>query len=87
MSHEERTAKKTVTVIVNGRPKEFEKGEITYEEVIHLAFDNPPTGPNIQFTVVYTRGVGNKPAGTLTEGETVQVKDRMEFDVTPTNKS
>jgi len=80
-------ATKTVTIIVNGTPKEVEKEEITFEEVINLAFDNPPTGTNVQFTVVYTRGVGNKPSGTLIEGQSVKVKDRMEFDVTTTNKS
>ena len=52
-----------------------------------LAFYNPPTGDGIQYTVQYTRGHGNKPAGTLVEGQTVKLKDGMEFDVTSTNRS
>ena len=55
--------------------------------VAALAFDNPPTGEGVQFTVQYTRGQGDKPAGTLVEGQSVKVKDGMEFDVTATNRS
>jgi hypothetical protein len=79
---------KTVTVIVNGRPKTLPKKEVlTFEEVIALAFENPPTGDGIQYTVQYTRGHGNKPAGTLVEGQSVKIKEGMEFDVTSTNRS
>ena len=79
---------KTVTIIVNGRAKTVPKNEeITFDQVVALAFPTPPTGDGVQFTVQYTRGQGNKPAGTLVEGQSVKVKDGMEFDVTPTNRS
>jgi len=72
---------------VNGRPKTVPKNEeIAFEQVVALAFPNPPTGDGVQFTVQYTRGGGHK-AGTLVEGQSVKVKDGMEFDVTPTNRS
>lgn len=78
----------TVTIIVNGRAKTVPKNEeITFDQVVSLAFPNPPSGDGVQFTVQYTRGQGNKPAGTLVEGQSVKVKDGMEFDVTPTNRS
>lgn len=79
---------KTVTIVINGRPKTLPKKEVlTFEEVIALAFENPPTGDGIQYTVQYTRGHGNKPAGTLVEGQSVKIKEGMEFDVTSTNRS
>lgn len=79
---------KTVTIIVNGRPKTVpKKDELTFEEVVALAFENPQTGDGIQYTIQYTRGHGNKPAGTLVEGQSVKVKEGMEFDVTSTNRS
>lgn len=79
---------KTVTIIVNGRPKEIDKNaDLTYEQIVALAFPNPPTGQNVQFTVQYTRGQGNKPSGVLIEGQSVKVKDGMVFDVTATNRS
>ncbi len=79
---------KTVTIIVNGRERSWPKNaEISYEEVVRLAFENPPTGDDIQITVQYTRGEGHKPSGTLVEGQSVKVKDGMVFDVTATNRS
>jgi len=78
----------TITIVVNGRQKTIPKNdELTFEEVIALAFDNPQSGDAIQYTVQYTRGHGNKPAGSLVEGQSVKTKKGMEFDVTATNRS
>ncbi len=78
---------KSFTVIVNGREKTVTANELTFNQVVALAFDNPPTGPNIEFTITYRRGEGHKPEGTLAEGGSVKVKDGMIFNVTPTDKS
>lgn len=78
---------KEVTVVFNGRPKTIVKERLTFQEVIAYAFDNPPSGEGVQFTIQYTRGHSGKPNGTLLEGESVMVKDGMEFDVTATNRS
>ncbi len=79
---------KTVTIVVNGRPKTVLKDEeLSFEAVVALAFPVSPGGVDLQFTVQYTRGRGDKPAGTLVEGQSVRVKEGMEFDVTPTNRS
>ncbi len=78
---------KEYTIIVNGREKVVTTKELTFDEVVALAFDNPPSGPYICFTITYRRGHGNKPEGTLTEGEAVKVKDGMIFNVTATDKS
>ena len=78
----------TVTIIVNGRAKTVPKNAVLgFWDIVKLVFDNPQTGDGIQYTIQYTRGQGNKPSGTLVEGQTVKVKDGMEFDVTPTNRS
>jgi hypothetical protein len=78
---------KQITIIVNGRAKQVPKEEMTFEELVALAFDNPPSGSNIVFTVTYRKGHGNKPEGTLTQGEMVKVKEGMIFNVTATDKS
>lgn len=79
---------KTVTVVVNARPKTVPKNdELTFEEVVALAFPNAPMGDGIQYTVQYTRGHGHKPSGPLVEGQCVKAKEGMEFDVTSTNRS
>lgn len=76
-----------VTIVVNGRPKKVQKGELTYDEVLALAFDPVPSGPNWVFTVTYRRGHGPHGEGSLTPGESVKVVDGMIFDVTATDKS
>lgn len=79
---------KDVTIIVNGREKTVPKNDdLTFSELVALAFDNPPSGENIAFTITYRKGHGNKPEGTLAEGESVKIKDGMIFNVTPTDKS
>jgi Multiubiquitin len=78
---------KPATIIVNGTAHEVDKSEIFYAEVVALAFVNPPTGPNIEISVTYRRGHGEKPEGILAPGQSVKVKDGMVFNVTATDKS
>ena len=72
---------------MNGRRKEVYGKQISFEEAVKLAFPNPPAGVEVQFTVQFTRGPEPKPTGTLIEGQSVKVRDGMEFDVTSTNRS
>lgn len=74
-------------VIVNGRKKVVTTDELTFDEVVALAYDPVPSGPNWVFTITYRRGGGNKPEGTLRPGESVKVKEGMIFNVTATDKS
>ncbi len=78
---------KEFTIIVNGQEKTVITKELSYAEVIALAYEDPPTGQYILFTVTYRRGHGNKPEGTLVDGEAIKVKEGMIFNVTVTDKS
>jgi hypothetical protein len=80
-------AQKDYTIIVNGRQKVVHQQDLGFEEVVKLAFENPPTGPNVIITVTYTGAVGPTPDGTLTKGGHVQIKDGTVFNVTATDKS
>ena len=85
---EEHGHEKEITINVNGRKKEVRAKELSYMEIVNLAYDNnPPTGPNIGFAITYRRGHGDKPEGSLIEGQTVKIKEGMIFNVTPTDKS
>jgi hypothetical protein len=76
-----------VTVIVNGREKTVTAKELSFDEVVALAFDPVPAGENVMITVTFRGGHGDKPQGTLVKGETVKVKDGMVFNVRATDKS
>lgn len=75
------------TIIVNTREKEVEGNEVTYTQIVGLAFDNPPTGEFIEITVAYRDGPGPNKEGTLQPGGSVRIKKDMIFDVTATDKS
>ncbi len=78
---------KVYKIIVNGRQKEVSTKTLSFDQVVALAFNPVPSGPNVQFTVTYRKGPRKNHEGSMTEGETVRIKDGMIFDVTETNKS
>ncbi|KQY56179.1 hypothetical protein ASD11_14965 [Aeromicrobium sp. Root495] len=79
--------KKSTTLMINGRAREWNDKEISFEELVGLAYPNPPQGSNIEYTITFRRGNGNKPEGSLKAGQSVKVKEGMIFDVTPTDLS
>ena len=79
---------KSATIYVNTTPKIWDQKKITFEQVLALAFDPVPAGPNWEFTVTYRKGGDNsKPEGSLQAGEAVKVKNGMTFNATATDKS
>jgi len=79
--------KKTVTIIVEGAPHEWPKGEITYAEVVSLEVPDYSNHPEITYSVKYKNGHGNKPEGVLSPGASVKVKEGMIFSVSETGQS
>ena len=73
-------------IIVNTRSKTVESEYVTYEEVVSLAFDPPPSGPYILITVKYRKGPrGSK--GSLLPGKKTKVAEGMIFNVRVTDQS
>jgi hypothetical protein len=77
---------KEVTIIVNARQKQWSKKEISFDEVVNLAYGTPNYETSV-YTVTYQKGEDKKPKGSLTRGESVHVKEGMIFDVLRTDKS
>lgn len=75
------------TIFVNTRKKEEKKRHLTYDQVVALAFNPVPTGPNIMFTITYRNGPRQNPEGELLPAGRVKIKNGMIFDVTQTIKS
>lgn len=72
-------------IIVNARPREVTGTNISYSQVVNLAFPDDPTASQFLYSVHY---VGpHVPDGTLAEGQSVRLENGMKFDVTKTNRS
>jgi hypothetical protein len=56
-------------------------------EVVRLAFPEATINDTTVYTVTYKRGHGEKPEGTMVDGDNVKLKSGMIFNVTPTDKS
>ena len=77
---------KETTIFVNGTEYKVEKRKISYEGLLKL-IEAPPLPKDKRYLVQYSKGPKDKPTGTLIEGQSVELKNHMEFDVTPTNRS
>ena len=73
---------KEINIIVNGRPKKVPDHDITFDQVVALAFN--PVPPNAFFTVTWSHG---NEGGSLVAGKSVPVRNGMKFDVTETGQS
>lgn len=80
-------ALKTTTIVVNGRAREVAAKELTFEEIVRLAFPDAVFNEVTVYTVTFKRGQGEKPEGTLVQGESVKVKEGMLINVARTDKS
>ena len=74
-------------IFVNGREQIVDSSEVTFHQVVTLAFDRPPSGPNIEFRVTYRDAAGPRRDGSLREGQSIQVHNGTVFNVTATDKS
>jgi hypothetical protein len=81
------TAEINLIIIVNGRPRTVNKRSLSFSEIIELAFPGSQAAPNTIYTVVYKNGPDDNPQGSLVDGQTVTLKERMIINVTKTDKS
>ena len=78
---------KTFDIIVNGRAIEVERDELSFDELVDLAFDDPARGPQIVFTITFRDAAGRPPEGELDEGQRLKVGDGTIVNVTRTDQS
>jgi len=75
---------KDVNFEVNDAPQMHEKGKISFDELVELAF--PGRNPADGFRITFDRGHGNA-SGRVELGGQVELVDGMDFTVTPTGRS
>lgn len=76
---------KNVTIKVNGRPRTVPKRKHTYREIALLAYPDADF-ENFKYTITYLKGVHGA-EGDLVEGEKIDVKNGMIFNVRRSDKS
>lgn len=72
---------KEAEVFVNSRSKTVTEKEISYADVVKLAFADAFQNPNTLYTVTYRYADGAKHGGSMVEGDTVKVRKEMQFNV------
>lgn len=75
-----------VEIIVNGRPRVVPGPQVTFEQIVQLAFPDSHN-PNSVFSVTYRKAVSMPSEGELSAGGIVKIKKGTIFNVTPTDKS
>ena len=78
---------KTVTIVVNGRSRQVEAEELSFDELVDLAFDDPARGSQIVFTITFRNAGGRIEEGELDEGQRLKVRNGTVINVTRTDQS
>jgi hypothetical protein len=80
--------KKIITVIINGEPKEVEKREYSFQEVIVLAYGSYDEAQK-SYTMVTTlkNDKGEKHSRDYSFGDLIKMKEGMRINVDSTNRS
>ncbi len=84
---EGRPEDKRFSITINGRQREVEREELTFDELVDLAFDDPARGPQIVFTITFRDAGGRIQEGELDEGQRLKVQDGTIINVTRTDQS
>ncbi len=89
--HPEHPAKpeEPITIVVNGVDKVLPAGtkQLSYEEVVKLAYGNYNASSTIIYSVAYSNGPVENKKGVLVKGDSVCVRKGMIFNVGCSNKS
>jgi Multiubiquitin len=85
--HEGRATPKPFEIIVNSRSREVEAQQVTFEQVVQLAFPGPHE-TNVVFSMTYRHAASTPHAGELGAGGNIEVKKKgTVFNVTRTVQS
>jgi hypothetical protein len=76
-----------ITIKVNSRDRVVHHRQLSYWDVVKLAYPEAAPSEQIIYSIDYASGPRQNPSGSLVEGQSVIVKEGMKFYVTPTDKS
>ena len=73
------------TIYVNTEPVVWGRPQISYDELVKLAFPGGPFDGNVRYSITWTKPDGSE--GAVLKGGKIKVVDGMQFDVRNTDKS
>jgi hypothetical protein len=74
-------------IIVNGTQKSWHEKQISFKDVIILAYGTYNDKPTMTYTVAYEDGPKENPEGSMVKNSVVYVKNKMIFHATATDRS
>lgn len=79
---------KMITVVINGEPKEVEKKDYTFQEVVVLAYGSYDDSQK-SYTMITTlkNDTGDKHSKEYSFGDVIKMKEGMRINVDSTNRS
>lgn len=78
---------KTIEIFVNARPHLVVDRNVSFEQVVALAFPGQTPGADTEYVVTYTRAQHGNGSGSLAPGQDVRVKKGTSFGVQITTRS
>ncbi|MEO7465562.1 MAG: multiubiquitin domain-containing protein [Sphingobium limneticum] len=87
VSKPDRARALTVPVVVNGRQQHLAMAEVSFEDLVALAYPDRPPRLNEMFTVTYRHGPADRPEGSLAPTQTMRSTSGASYNVTATDKS
>lgn len=81
------TGSKTIEIFVNARPHLVPGKEVSFEQVVALAFPGQTQGADTEYIVTYTRAQHGNESGSLAPGQEIRVKKGTSFGVQITTRS
>lgn len=82
------TAKgKTIEIFVNARPHLVDDRDVSFEQILALAFPTQAPSAETDYIVTYTRAQQGNGSGSLAPGQNIRVKKGTSFGVQITTRS
>ena len=78
---------KSFAIIVNGTHHTVPNDDVSFDQVVDIAYPDGGRGALIRYTVDYYNGGGRPPEDKLIQGRKAKVKDGTVFNVTRTDRS
>lgn len=80
-------AEKSYDIVVNGQSKTVTSDEMTFHEVVFLAYGVQPGDPIKSYRVTYRKAKTLPHEGVMVEGSVVEIKEGTVFSATESNNS